>query len=82
MTVAQRTPAAPWWRVGMMWLVLGGPASVVVAGIATVFIAATVSDEVLPTGAAARKATAVPAVQARNHAATGGTPAAPAATEP
>ena len=32
--------AAPaWWRVGMVWLVLGGPAVVVVAAIGTAVIA-------------------------------------------
>ena len=28
-------PPPPWWQVGMVWLVLGGPATVVVAGIVT-----------------------------------------------
>jgi uncharacterized protein len=54
----------PWWCHGMVWLVIGGPAAVVVAGLATLFIAVAYPDPVLPTGSAA------PAVQARNHAAT------------
>ncbi len=62
----------PWWRVGMVWFALAGPALVVVAGVVTAVIAVRGADPVLriePTGAAAE----TPAVQARNHAATGGT---------
>jgi uncharacterized protein len=51
---------SPWWRHGMVWLVIGGPAAVVVAGIATLAIALAHPDPVLPT-------TETPAVQARNH---------------
>jgi uncharacterized protein len=53
---------SPWWRHGMVWLVISGPAVVVVAGFATLFIALAYPDPVLPTHD-------VPAVQARNHAA-------------
>ena len=75
-------PAAPWWRFGMVWLVLSGPAVVVVAGFATMAIAFSHADTVLPEtpqAAATGVATAplrtealatAPAVQARNHAAT------------
>lgn len=64
-----RTPSAatddrPWWRYGMVWLVIGGPLVVVVAGIVTAVIAIRGADPVLDTRAAQ------PAVQARNHAAT------------
>jgi uncharacterized protein len=55
--------ASPWWRHGMVWLVISGPAAVVVAGIATLVIAVTHPDPVLPTPD-------TPAVQGRNHAAT------------
>jgi hypothetical protein len=55
--------ASPWWRHGMVWLVISGPAAVVVAGFATLFIAIALPDPVLQT-------TVTPAVQARNHAAT------------
>lgn len=54
----------PWWRYGMVWLVIGGPAVVVVAGIVTAVIAIRGADPVLDTRAEQ------PAVQARNHAAT------------
>jgi hypothetical protein len=68
-------PAAPWWRVGMVWLVLGGPAVVVVAAIATAVIAYQGADAVLTDAPSARQAARqpgpeIPAMQARNHAAT------------
>jgi uncharacterized protein len=65
------TPEAPWYRHGMVWLVIGGPAAVVVAGFATLAIAIAHPDPVLPTVSAVDDAGA-PAVQARNHAATAG----------
>ncbi|WKB52857.1 FixH family protein [Eleftheria terrae] len=40
-------PRAGWWREPMMWLVVGGPAAVVVAGVATFVIAAQRPDPVL-----------------------------------
>lgn len=61
----QANTTAPWWRYGMVWLVIGGPAVVVLACIATLVLAVVYPDPVLRTGGAA-----VPAVQARNHAAT------------
>jgi hypothetical protein len=61
-------PALPWWRVPTLWLVLGGPAVVVVAGITTAVIAARGADTVLTRPAPA--ASDAPALQARNHAAT------------
>lgn len=45
----------PWWRVGMVWLVVGGPALVVVAGIATAVIAYRGADVVLDTAPAAAR---------------------------
>ena len=65
------TPEAPWYRHGMVWLVIGGPAAVIVAGFATLAIAIMHPDPVLPTVSAVAD-TAAPAVQARNHAATAG----------
>jgi uncharacterized protein len=55
--------STPWYRYGMVWLVIGGPAAVVIAGIATLVIAIMNPDPVLATAQ-------MPAVQARNHAAT------------
>jgi hypothetical protein len=37
----------PWWRVGVMWLVVGGPAVVVVAGLSMVVVAAIHRDPAL-----------------------------------
>ena len=80
-TTRPRTPTTaasattPWWRVGMVWLVLSGPAVVVVAGIATAVIAYRGADQLMQEPSVARsqvvRPTAdTPAVQARNHAAT------------
>lgn len=65
----------PWWQVGMVWLVLGGPALVVVAAIATGLIAWHGADTVLTEAPTARQVAQQPgadspAMQARNHAAT------------
>ena len=67
-----RPTAMPWWRYRMVWLVISGPATVVVAGIVTMVLAWTHIDPVLgePSSAAAAKTSAAPAQQARNHAAT------------
>lgn len=67
--------SVPWWRVGMVWLVLGGPAVVVVASIGTAVVAYLGADEVLVNTPSARHAPVqptgnTPAVAARNHAAT------------
>lgn len=66
--------AEPWWRHGMVWLVLAGPAIVVVAGIYTAVLAVTHPDPVLETPTvspqAAPKGGEMPAMQGRNHAAT------------
>ena len=67
----------PWWRFGIVWLVIGGPAAVVVAGIAMVAIAYRCADPPVPVAVSTAlpqlRATATPtapALQARNHAAT------------
>jgi uncharacterized protein len=67
----------PWYGVGMMWLVIGGPAAVVVAGIVTMVIAWTHVDPLVnDASAAGQQVTAqpqqptAPALDARNHAAT------------
>ena len=39
MNHALERPPAPWWKFGYVWLVIAGPAAVVLAGIATVWIA-------------------------------------------
>ena len=77
--------ALPWWRFGMVWLVLGGPAVVVVASLATAVVAYVGADEVLVNTPSARVLpvqpnSETPALTARNHAATAATAAATAAS--
>jgi hypothetical protein len=54
----------------MMWLVVGGPLAVVLAAIATAVIAIRGADPVLQVNETQQSRSAVPALQARNHAAT------------
>jgi hypothetical protein len=87
-------PAA-WWQFGHVWLLIAGPAAVVVAGLATFYIAVARPDPVisedyyrqgmelnktLEAGHAA--ISLAPAVQARNHAATGVLPLSKSAGTP
>ena len=75
LNAAPRDPApSAWWHHPMMWLVLGGPAVVVVAAIATAVIAVRGADVVLHLDGVPARA-ALPAMQARNHAATLAAPA-------
>ena len=79
-------PALPWWRFGMVWLVLGGPAVVVVASLATAVVAYVGADEVLVNTPSARllpvqPTSETPALTARNHAATAAAAAATAAAD-
>ncbi len=87
-------PAAlPWWRYGHVWLVVAGPAVVVVASIVTLVLALRLPDPVIA-GEAYRQGTQVgaspgvrgegaralmPALQGRNHAAS---PAPPSTRSP
>ncbi|MBL8289879.1 MAG: nitrogen fixation protein FixH [Rubrivivax sp.] len=61
-------PRLPWWRVRMVWLVIGGPVVVVVASFVTLALALRHPDPVLATDAQVDEAT-TPAITARNHAA-------------
>ena len=74
--------AAPWWKHGHVWMVLSGPAVVVVASFFTFYLAYigmdTVVDEdyyrkgiELSRSAETASGNLAPALQARNHAATG-----------
>lgn len=72
-----------WWKSGYAWLVFGGPAIVVIASLSTVYIAVngqdpvlahdeSVNDKTLNAAKTTEEKNALePAVQARNHAATG-----------
>jgi hypothetical protein len=66
--------SGPWWRHGMMWLVVGGPLLVVVAAIVTAVIAIRGADIVIDETGAERGSVPsgayAPAIKARNHAAT------------
>ncbi len=63
-------PAQPWYRQRITWLVVGLPLLAVVASFVSLFMALRSPDPVLTvtTGAAEER----PAVEGRNHAATGG----------
>ena len=73
---------APWWKFGHVWLVIAGPAIVVVAGFVTLYIALRYPDPVISKDyyregieinktQANSAASMAPAVQGRNHAQTG-----------
>ncbi len=75
------TAPRAWWRERMMWLVVGGPATVVLASFVTLGVALKHPDPVIETqqrlsaDSAAdgpQSAALAPAIAARNHAATGG----------
>jgi len=73
-------PSRPWWRYGFVWLVISGPAVVVVAALVTAWIAISHPDPVLAEDyyqrgveinqTLAKNKAQVPALQGRNHAAT------------
>jgi len=85
-TLNNQSPAAakPWWTFGMVWMVIAGPAVVVVAAFATLYLAIRIPDPVLPTevlnprsaleNQSKLEAAMAPAIQARNHASTGVVP--------
>jgi len=63
--------AKPWWKHGMVWMVILGPLAVVIAGIATAYIAIQHADVVLDTRIQSTEALPhTPSLAARNHAAT------------
>ena len=75
-------PSRPWWRFPHVWMVISGPAIVVVASFITFYLAAVGQDPIVDEdyyrkGLEINKtlgdkpSSLAPAVQARNHAATG-----------
>ena len=89
MTSADTTPARtgrdardtqPWWKYGHVWLLISGPAVVVVAGITTAVIAMRNADPLVAEDyyrkgleinkTLSQERSLAPALQARNHAAT------------
>ena len=72
----------PWWKYGYVWMVIGGPLSVIVASFITLYYALDYPDPVIEdyyikgieinkTLEAEAAAKLAPAMKARNHAATG-----------
>ena len=79
----------PWWAYGHVWLVIAGPLVVVFASFITFYLAANGQDPVLTrsseemTSSDANASSALaPAMQARNHSATGILPSANTPTKP
>lgn len=71
----------PWWKFGYVWLVVAGPAIVVVAGFVTLWLALAQPDPVIDENyyqrgleinktLAAQENAMTPAVKGRNHAVT------------
>jgi hypothetical protein len=73
------TDTKPWWQYGHVWLIIAGPAVVVVAGFITLAIAIRIPDplvaddyyrrglDINKTLAAEKDMQLAPAMQARNH---------------
>ncbi len=83
-STSSNTPA-PWWKFGHVWLVVSGPLIVVVASFLTFYIAVRGMDPIVDENyyqagldinksLAAKPESLAPAMQARNHAATGVVP--------
>ena len=86
MSAPRRESSPAWWRFGHVWLVIAGPAIVVVASFVTLYLALTRPDPVVAEdyyrqGIEINKtlgnsaSSLAPAVEGRNHAATGSKPA-------
>ncbi len=82
MSDSDNTDPRPWWRFPHVWLVISGPAVVVVASFITFYLAVVGKDPVLDEDyyrkgieinktLGASPTNLAPALQARNHAATG-----------
>jgi hypothetical protein len=81
----QQKQTKPWWQFGYVWFIMAGPILVIIASFITAYLAITNPDpaiedyyrkgiEINKTLDAERDGL-VPAVQGRNHAATGLKPA-------
>ena len=79
--VSVNEPPAPWWKFGHVWLVISGPAIVVVAGFVTLWLAIVrpdplVAEDYYQQGSEINKTlqdpvkSLAPAMKGRNHAAT------------
>ena len=80
----------PWWSYGHVWLVISGPLIVVIASFTTFYLAAHGQDPGLTQAKAEThtnattddRASLAPAMQARNHAATGTLPSTDSKNKP
>ena len=75
----QTSDNQPWWQYGHVWLIIAGPAAVIVAGFITLAIAIRMPDPVVAedyyrrglninkTLAAEKDIQLAPAMQSRNH---------------
>lgn len=88
MKISVKNSNEPWWKNGFVWLVIAGPAVVVVAGFVTLYLAVTSPNEIVTEEtyrserqsdksieARRKESSLAPAIQGRNHAATGIVPA-------
>ncbi len=79
-TVDSVPDSGPWWQYPLVWMVIAGPAVVVVAGFATLWLALRTPDPVVAgdyyrrgieiNQTLVRDKSLAPAQQGRNHAAT------------
>ena len=87
--------AAPWWKFGHAWMVFALPAIVVVASFITLYLAVTRPDPVITEDyyrkgieinktleSKSNAASLAPAMQGRNHAATGFVPVTKTVSKP
>lgn len=74
--------SGPWWKYGHVWLVVSGPAIVVVAGFITLYLAITRPDPLINKTLESDSASRAPALQGRNHAQTGVKPGSYQAVKP
>jgi hypothetical protein len=85
----ENSSTEPWWKNGFVWMIIAGPALVVVAGFVTLYLAVSRPNEIVNEStyrperqsdqsieARRKESSWAPAVQGRNHAATGVVPPA------
>lgn len=81
----QELDTKTWWHYGYVWFLIAGPLLVIIAGVITAYIAVHSPDPVIDQNyyqhgldinktLKAQQDSLAPAIQARNHAATGVTP--------
>jgi len=86
MSSQESTISRPWWQFAHVWLVVSGPLTVVIASFFTFYLAAVGTDPIVDENyyqkgveinrtLADQPQSLAPAMQARNHAATGVLPA-------